>query len=148
MAGDLAQLTTVESAWRPLSTVERPRAEYYLAAASRAIRRRWPNVDKRIIDGDLNEDDVSDVVVQLVISAVDAPPIRNAKSFSEGVGPMSRSATLVGASTDPLVIEDWMVAVFEGSSTPEPVSSMPASGNYEGLFIWPEGRPNVPPGQW
>ena len=61
---------------------------------------------------------------------------------------MSRSATLVGASTDPLAIEDWMVAVFEGSSTAAPVSAMPPAGNYEGLFIWPEGRPNVPPGQW
>lgn len=145
MAGDLAQLSTVESAWRPLRAVERPRAEYYLAAASRAIRRRWKDVDQRISDGTLAQEDVSDVVVQLVITAVDAPPVRNAKSFSEGVGPMSRSATLVGASTDPLAIEDWMVAVFEGSSTAEPVSSMPPSGNYEGLFIWPEGRLDVPP---
>lgn len=136
---DLAQLDTVETAWRPLTSVERPRATYYLAAASRKIRRRWPDVDTRIAAGTLSAEDVSDVVVQMVLGAVDVAPIRGAKSFSEGIGPMSRSATLTGASTDPLVIEDWMVEVFEGASITRPIYSMPPSGNYESQFIWPEG---------
>ncbi|MET3349640.1 UNVERIFIED_ORG: hypothetical protein ABID57_001312 [Arthrobacter sp. UYEF1] len=139
---DLAQPEAVAAAWRPLTSAELPRATYYLGAASRKIRRRWPDVDSRIADGNdpLTADDVSDVVVQMVLGAVDVGPVRGAKSFSEGVGPMSRSATLAGASTDPLVLEDWMVAVFEGSSSALPQSSMPPSGNYEGIFIWPEGR--------
>ncbi|MCO4256507.1 Gp19/Gp15/Gp42 family protein [Pseudarthrobacter cellobiosi] len=137
---DLAQIETVAAAWRPLTSVEVPRATYYLAAASRKIRRRWPDVDSRIAAGTLTEEDVSDVVVQMVLGAVDVVPVRGAKSFSEGVGPMSRSATLAGASSDPLVLEDWMVAVFEGSSTALPQSSMPPSGNYEGIFIWLEGK--------
>jgi len=136
---DLAQIEAVVAAWRPLTSVELPRATYYLGSASRKIRRRWRDVDDRIAAGTLTADDVSDVVVQMVLGAVDVVPIRGAKSFSEGVGPMSRSATLAGASTDPLVIEDWMVEVFEGSSTPRPVGSFPPSGNYESTSIWPEG---------
>lgn len=136
---DLAQIEAVTAAWRPLTSVELPRVTYYLAAASRKIRRRWRDVDDRIAAGTLTAEDVSDVVVQMVLGAVDVGPVRGAKSFSEGVGPMSRSATLSGASTDPLVIEDWMVEVFEGSSTTRPVFSMPPSGNYEGLFVWTEG---------
>ncbi len=136
---DLAEISTLVAAWRPLTSAELPRATYYLAAASRKIRRRWPDVDSRIASGTLTADDVSDVVVQMVLGAVNVAPIRGAKSFSEGVGPMSRSATLASTSTDPLVLEDWMVAVFEGSSTTRPVFSMPPSGNYESQFIWPEG---------
>ncbi|MCO4276126.1 phage Gp19/Gp15/Gp42 family protein [Pseudarthrobacter sp. HLT3-5] len=137
---DLAQPEAVVAAWRPLTSVELARVTYYLGSASRKIRRRWRDVDARIAANTLAAEDVSDVVVQMVLSAVDVVPIRGAKSFSEGVGPMSRSATLTGASTDPLVIEDWMVEVFEGSSTTKPVASFPTSGNYESQFIWPEGR--------
>lgn len=138
---DLAVIDALELAWRPLKQAERPKADYYLGAASRRIRRRWPDVDNRISNpaDRLTDDDVSDVVIQMVVGALDTPSVRGAKSFSEGVGPMSRSATLVGASTDPLVIEDWMVAVFEGESAAGPVFSMPPSGRYEDLFIWPEG---------
>lgn len=138
---DLAEIETVEAAWRPLTPAETSRATYYLGSASRKIRRRWPDVDSRIAAGTLAAEDVSDVVVQLVLGAVDVVPIRGAKSFSEGAGPMSRSATLAGSSsTDPLVLEDWMVEVFEGSSTAKPLSSMPPSGRYEDIFIWPEER--------
>ncbi|QSZ49406.1 Gp19/Gp15/Gp42 family protein [Arthrobacter sp. D5-1] len=142
MADDLADIPTIEKAWRPLNTAEKPKAEYYLGMASRAIRRRWPDVDQRIAnDADrLTAEDVSDVVVQMVLSAVDRPPVRGAKSFSEGVGPMSRSATLLAGSTNPSEIEAWMAEVFEGRSIALPVFHSPPSGNYEGLFIWPEGR--------
>lgn len=142
MATDLATIPTIEQAWRPLTSVEKPRAEYYLGSASRAIRRRWPDVDQRIANPEdyLTADDVADVVVQMVLSAVDRPPVRGAKSFSEGVGPMSRSATLLAGSTNPTEIEGWMVEVFEGRSAALPVFHAPPSGRYEGLFVWPEGR--------
>lgn len=142
MATDLATIPTIEQAWRPLTPVEKPRAEYYLGSASRAIRRRWPDVDQRVNNPDdyLTADDVADVVVQMVLSAVDVPPVRGAKSFSEGVGPMSRSATLLAGSTNPTEIQGWMVEVFEGRSAALPVFHSPPSGRYEGLFIWPEGR--------
>ncbi|YCK83518.1 Gp19/Gp15/Gp42 family protein [Arthrobacter sp. D3-18] len=142
MATDLATIEAIEQAWRPLTSIEKPRAEYYLRSASRAIRRRWRDVDQRISSESdyLTDDDVADVVVQMVLSAVDRPPVRGAKSFSEGVGPMSRSATLLAGSTNPSNIEDWMVEVFEGRSTATPIFHAPPSGRYEGLFIWPEGR--------
>ncbi|MFJ4168496.1 Gp19/Gp15/Gp42 family protein [Paenarthrobacter sp. NPDC089714] len=142
MAEDLAELETLEQAWRPLTAAERPRAEYYLGMASRAIRRRWQDVDQRITNPDdrLTAEDVSDVVVQMVLSAVDGPPVRGAKSFSESVGPMSRSATLQAGSTNPANIEDWMVEVIEGRRTALPQFHAPPSGRYENLFEWPEGR--------
>lgn len=138
---DLATPEALEKAWRPLTAAERIRAEYYLSKASRRVRRRWPDVDARLAAQTLDNEDVEDVVVQMVLAVLDGPPIRGAKSFSEGVGPMSRSATFIGGSTDPLVIEEWMVEVFEGRPTgAEPVGCFPRSGNYEPLFIWPEGR--------
>lgn len=137
---DLANTTALEQAWRPLTAAEQIRAEYYLGKASRRIRRRWPDVDARLAAETLNSEDVEDVVVQMVLAVLDGPPIRGAKSFSEGVGPMSRSATFAGTSADPLVLEEWMVEVFEGRKTAaEPVGSFPQAGNYEPIFIWPEG---------
>lgn len=137
---DFAEIESIEAAWRPLTTAEKTRAQYYLGMASRRIRRRWPDVDDRLASGKLDSDDVSDVVVELVLGAIGGPPIRGAKSFSEGVGPMSRSATLTEARTDPLFLEEWMVAVFEGATSTRPVFSMPPSGRYEDLFVWKEGR--------
>lgn len=138
---DLAVIDALELAWRPLRTAERPKADYYLGAASRRIRRRWPDVDSRISNpaDRLTDDDVSDVVIQMVVGALDTPSVRGAKSFSEGVGPMSRSATLAAASTDPLVIEDWMVEVFEGGAIVRPAGSFPRSANYDSISVWPEG---------
>ena len=141
MAEDLAELSTLEQAWRPLTAAERPKAEYYLGMASRAIRRRWEDVDQRIANPSdrLTAEDVSDVVVQMVLSAVDGSPVRGAKSFSKAGGPMSFSATFEAASTNPSNIEAWMVEVFEGRTTAEPRFWAPPSGRYEGIFEWQEG---------
>lgn len=136
---DLASPDVLEQAWRPLTAAERTKAQYWIGRASRRLRSRWRNLDARVAAGTLDVDEVQDVVVEMVLAVLGGPPIRGAKSFSEGVGPMSRSATLVGASTDPLVIEDWMVQVFEGRSTTAPVGSFPRSGNYDGISVWPEG---------
>ncbi|MFK0005476.1 Gp19/Gp15/Gp42 family protein [Paenarthrobacter sp. NPDC090520] len=141
MAEDLAELETVEKAWRPLRAAEKPKAEYYLGMASRAIRRRWRDVDERIANpGDLlTAEDVADVVVQMVLSAVEGSPVRGAKSFSKTTGPMSLSATFEAGSTNPSNIEDWMVEVFEGRATVEPRFWAPPAGRYESIFEWPEG---------
>lgn len=136
---DLAEVSIVEQAWRPLTAAERTKAEYWIGRASRRIRSRWRDVDDRLAAGTLDAAEVQDVAVEMVLAVLGGPPIRGAKSFSEGVGPMSRSATLVGASADPLVIEDWMVEVFEGRTTTRPSGSFPLSGNYDRISIWPEG---------
>lgn len=138
---DLAEVATVEQAWRPLTPVEKSRALYYLGMASRKIRRRWPNVDARIADpaDALDAEDVADVVVQMVLPAIQVLPVRGAKSFSEGSGPFSRSATLEQTSADPLEIEDWMVDVFEPRAKVLPLGSFPAAPDSSSLFIVKEG---------
>ncbi len=138
---NLAEIGTVEAAWRPLTTQERPRAEYYLGAVSRQIRRRWRDVDQRLESNELDADDVSDVVVQLVIAAVDVPAAsRKAKSWSESAGIVSKSVSLAGGKDELFEFEQWMIDVFEAASTALPQYSAPPSGNYEALFIWREGR--------
>lgn len=143
MAEDLGKVETIESAWRPLKPIEKSRAEYYLGVASRKIRRRWADVDARIADPSdkLTADDVEDVIVQMVIPAVDVAPVRGAKSFTIGMGPMSRSATLDRTSADPLVFEQWMIDVFAPVSDGAlPRGSFPAAPNDDHMFITPEGR--------
>lgn len=140
MAADLAEITTIEKAWRPLNSAEKPRAEYYLGAVSRQIRRRWRDVDQRLAAGELDADDVSDVVVQLVIAAVDVPAAsRKAKSWSESAGIVSKSVSLAGGKDELFEFEQWMIEIFEPAITALPQFSSPPSGNYEALFIWPEG---------
>lgn len=139
---DLAEIQTIENAWRPLTAVEKTRAEYYLGVASRKIRRRWKDVDDRIASaGDaLTAEDVEDVVVQMVIPAIDILPVRGAKSFSVGMGPMSRSATLDRSSPDPLELEQWMIDVFENPAAALPLGSFPVASSSDHLFIESEGR--------
>ena len=137
---NFAEVEHLEAAWRSLTEAERPRAEYYLGVASRRIRRRWRDVDDRLAANDLEAEDVRDVVVEMVLGIVDGAPVRNAKSWAVTTGPMSKSITLAAGRADKLAFEDWMVEVFEGSTKPLPVFSMPPSGRYEGAFIWPEGR--------
>lgn len=135
---DLAAVVDLENAWRPLTAAERTRAEYYLGAVSRRIRRRWKDVDQRIAADSLGVDDVKDVVIDMVLPKLDAPPVHNARSWTQGAGPFNQQITLKSGTRGLYDFEDWMVEVFEGSSSPGPVFHMPPSGRYEGAFIWPE----------
>ena len=140
----LAKIETLEAAWRPLQEAERPRANYYIGAASRKIRRRWPDVDVRIEAGPpapgLDADDVADVVVQMILGIIDGAPIRGAKSWSEAAGPFNRSVTLEAGRVEYLSFEDWMVDIFEPLLVTTPVHAFPPSGRYEREFIWPEEK--------
>ena len=112
---DLAEVSAVEKAWRPLTSVERGRAEYYIGQASRLIRRRWPDVDRRIADptDKLTAADVSDVVVGLVLSVIPTA-VPGARSWSTTTGPYSHSVTLpASADARPMALLPWMVDVFE-----------------------------------
>ncbi|MBO9704800.1 MAG: hypothetical protein J7474_04715 [Arthrobacter sp.] len=137
---NLADTTQVEKAWRPLNSAERDRAEYYLAAVSRLIRRRYRGVDQRITAGELTRDDVADVVVELVLDKLGAGATRNARSWSQTQGPFAQQITLKGDGSDgDFVLLPWMVEVFEGVVTaPLPSGSFPPSGRYESLGIWKE----------
>lgn len=140
----LALVRTLEDAWRPLHTAEKTRAEYYIGAASRKIRRRWPDVDARIAAGPLSPglaaEDVEDVVIQMILGIIDGAPNKRAKSWSEAAGPFNRSVTLEAGRVEYLAFEDWMVDIFEPRSRTAPIHSFPPSGRYEHAFIWPEEK--------
>lgn len=138
---DLAEITDLEGAWRPLTPQEKERATYYLGSVSRYIRRRWKDVDQRITAQTLGAEDVKDVVVQLVLPKLEVAPVLNAKSWSQGAGPYSQQVALKTDTREMFDLEDWMVSVFEGlsSTVALPAFHAPPSGRYEGLFVWPEG---------
>lgn len=137
----LATREQLAQAWRPLRSNEEARADYWLGAASRRIRRRWPDVEARINSGDLDTDDVADVIVHMVMRVMAGPSNPDAKSYSVAAGAESQSVALDrGRGDDLLTIEEWMVEVFASAqSAPGPVFHMPASGRYENLFEWREG---------
>lgn len=138
----LAEIADLETAWRPLRTAEKSRAEYYLGAASRQIRRRWKTVDQRIASGEIGADDVKDVIIQLVLPKLDAPPVHNAKSWTQASGPFQQQVTLQSGTRELFAFEDWMLQIFETKSAVLPVFHAPPSGRYEGIFNWPENGPN------
>ncbi len=124
---DFATPDDIINAWRPLSTGEVTRAEYWIEVAARRIRRRWRDVDDRI--GLPPEEpryvdplDVRDIVVALVVEVLGGPPVPGARSYSVGSGVESRSVTLDSAGGfDPNVFAAWMVAIFEGEPDPAPM---------------------------
>ncbi|POH58916.1 Gp19/Gp15/Gp42 family protein [Arthrobacter glacialis] len=140
MKEPLASVQDLEGAWRPLTVREKTTAGHYLGAASRQIRRRWKTVDQRILDGELGAEDVSDVVVELVLDKLGGPQIRNARSWTAGAGPFQQQVTLQSGKKDLFDFEDWMLLVFESKSAVLPDFHAPPSGQYEGIFNWPEGR--------
>lgn len=129
---DLAQVSDVVAAWRPLTTDETTRATYLLERASRKVRRRWPDVDDRITASTLDADDVAEVVVALVVSVLNGPPVPGAKSWSVSSGSESRSVTLAEL-VRAMVFTDEMVEIFEGPTTGRvPVGDFPAA------LAWPD----------
>lgn len=138
---DLAQVQDVELAWRTLNTTERSRAEYWIGAASRRIRRRWPNVDDRIANDTLDAKDVSDVVVAMVITVL--PTLENAgqKSWSVQAGAEAKSVTLEsGRLEDRLPIEDWMIEIFEGAISQMALPKIAAPRPYGMNRIFPDWK--------
>ena len=55
MATPFAEYTDLEAIWRPLSADEEARATTLLPYASAFIRAQAPDVDQRILDGELDE---------------------------------------------------------------------------------------------
>lgn len=118
MDSNLAEVKDIEAAWRPLNDTERSRAEYWISSATRRIRRNWPNVDARIQSGEIDRDDVSDVIISLVIDILPGLEHVGAKSWSVQAGSESKAVTLEQRrNEDRLHFEDWMVAIFEKKKT-------------------------------
>jgi hypothetical protein len=86
-------------------------------------------------------ENVSDVVVQMVLGIVDGAPVRGARSWSETRGPLSQAVTLQAGRQQLIAFEDWMVKVFEpGGGGPIPRGSFPRSGGFDQIFRHKEGR--------
>lgn len=136
-----AAVEDIEAAWKPLSAAERSRAEYWLNAASRKIRRRWKNIDGRITEGLLDKGDVSDVVVALVIDVL--PSLENAglRSMSVQAGSMGRSFTLEDrGNQDRLHLEDWMVEILNGTVVSGATPQIAAPRPYDFNRVFPDMR--------
>lgn len=146
MAGTpFAAAADVTTAWRPLSTEESTRADYWLGVASRRIRRRWTDVDDRVALADsdprhIAPEDLKDVVVTLVIDVLGGPSVPYARSESVSSGTESRSVQLSRAGRVELPpFADWMVEIFQGPATgPVPIYGMPASIGYDPIFVTQE----------
>ena len=138
--GTFADVADVEKAWRPLSDVEKARAEYYIGRAERLILRRFPNAKKRVDDEDdtLTREDVVDVVVALVLAIV-PKPVADARSWQQTAGPFTETVTLPAASAStPMRLEDWMIDVFirVSETAPAPQGAFPPPGPYDRVFGW------------
>ena len=130
---DLAEVSDVVAAWRPLTTDETTRATYLLGRASRKVRRRWPDVDARITSEDLDEADVVDVVVELVLTVLAGPPVPGAKSWSITSGQESRSVTLAELA-QAMTFTPEMVEVFDGA-----LVGVRPLGDFPAAPCWPDG---------
>lgn len=146
--GDYAIAADVANLWRPLTSAEAARAEYLIGAASRRVRRRFPDVDARIVAGTLSWEDVQDVVASLVILALGGAPVPGARSWSVASGAESRSVTLGsggGSRGNPLefVFEQWMLDILAGESVATPTyHHMPESRNLAAIVGAPEVYPS------
>lgn len=138
---DLATVEQLELAWRTLTPTEKSRAEWWIGAASRRIRRRWKDVDERIAAGTLNAEDVSDVVVDLVITVL--PTLENAgqKSWSVQAGAEAKSVTLEsGRLEDRLEFKDWMIDIFDGGTSQMALPKIAAPRPYGLNTIFPSWK--------
>jgi hypothetical protein len=140
--------TDIEAVWRSLTTEETTRAAGLIGVVERAIRRRWPDTQRRLDAEELDVADIKDVVVWIVLPLLGVPPAdvpMNAKSYQLTSGSESRTITLAGPGSDTfLTFTDWMVDVFDPaiddpSAGALPLVDAPPSGRWEGLgWVWGE----------
>lgn len=109
----------VTTAWRPLDPAEQERAEYLIRIATRRLRRRWPDIDDRVAAGAVDHQDVTDVVVGLVLQALPLVPQPGARSWQVSSGSESRSITLGSAAGEPNAMEfhSWMLELLDAEAS-------------------------------
>lgn len=111
---DFATLSELEESWRPLSDVEKVRAQALLSAASRWIQRKKPDLSEF-------DEDAKLVCIEVVKAAMQNPELAGHSSYSKSIGPWSRSGTLTAAAADAaLVFLPWMRELLGISNSPLP----------------------------
>lgn len=139
-----ATAADIGNAWRPLTPAETTRAEYLIGMAIRQLRRRWKDLDDRVIAGNLDREDLRDVIAWMVIPVLGGPPLPGAKSWRVAAGSESQQVDMGAGNANParlMVIAEWMVEIFDGppATAPGPQFHAPPAGRYERLFPdWPE----------
>lgn len=64
----LAETSDIEASWRALDpVVEEPQAQRHLRYATQIVRKRFPTIDQRIANDDLDPQLVADVVAAMVV---------------------------------------------------------------------------------
>lgn len=117
MAGSYATAADLEARWRPLSDVERVRADTLLGDASRRVRRRFPSTDARIASGALDVLEVVDVVAGMVkrVMLVGAEA-ESVSQQSQSAGPFSLSQTYTNPMGDMYFTANDLALLSEGTA--------------------------------
>lgn len=84
-----ATATDVAARWRTLTSDEQNTADTLADDASDMIRSRWPDVDARVVTGDLTALSLTRVVANMVKRAMIVGDREGVESHSEGSGPFS-----------------------------------------------------------
>ncbi len=138
MATPYAVKEDVAVLYRPLSGPEEAMVTALLEHASAMLRARFPNLDQKIADGDIDATQAKVAVVNMVLRV-----IRNPGGLkSETVGPFSRSWD-TGSGSGLLQITDAETALFGivGGTAPKvgSISLNPAlgfQGGYRNVRSW------------
>lgn len=101
---------------KALSPAEQSRVESLIGRAERLLLRRWPDIPQRLDSGDLDADDVRDVVVGLVLPVFTGPGLPGVTSWSRSSGPYSQAFGFAKAGDGwSMKILPEMAEIFTGS---------------------------------
>lgn len=140
MADPLADASDLAGFWRELTSTEVEVAGNLLVVASAIVRRRFPDIDARILAGSLDLVIVRYVLSEMIKSAVAgvSRPV-DAKSESESVGPFAHSVTYdTAVALGRLGLAEDLAALLAADGV----------GLTAGIGAIRLGRANVPSGVW
>lgn len=141
-----AELSDIESRWRPLSDAERPRAQALLEQASRLVRLRVPSVDSRLASLTLEAALVADVVVAMVVRVLASGLAGSAPVTQKSVtvGNITTSQSFATASGGGLILGADELALLQPASFGSCFTLSLAGGGH----VYPEPvAPTQPPAQ-
>ncbi|UUX60170.1 phage Gp19/Gp15/Gp42 family protein [Glutamicibacter halophytocola] len=129
MAEPFATIEDLKKHWPALPPEDEAEATQKLVEASLVIRTKYPGIDQRIANGELDKDVVTYVVCRMVRRAMDTPEEvpENATQMSFTAGPFSQSATF--RNTDG--------ALYLGKSDKELLEPQPIAGGGEFFNLMP-----------
>ena len=116
MAESFAVVEDLEGRWRPLTPAERARAGVLLGAASRRVRRQFPETDARVASGDLDPLEVVDVVAGMVKRVLMGGDTESLTQQSQTAGPFSLSQSFGNPMGDLYFTANDVATLSEGGA--------------------------------